>query len=237
VISQTMDGDVAVIRMDAGENCFRPQLLDALENALDALERDDAVRALVLTGSDKVFSYGLDLAWMAGATIADQDEVLRRVHELFARLLTSPLPVVAALNGHAFGGGAMLALACDERTMRADRGWICLPEVDFGLPFTVGMAALIRRRLAPQVAHAAMLGGRRFGGDEARELAIVEAAVPQEQVVASAVERARALAGASRQRPIVAAIKRGLYADVIAALAVSRLDRELLPEALQAPAA
>jgi len=100
------------------------------------------------------------------------------------------------------------------------------------------MAALIRRRLTPQVAHAAMLGGRRFGGEEAATLAIVEAAEPEQRVVAGALERARALAGAgNRQRAIVAAIKRELYGDVVAALAESRLARELLPEALQAPAA
>jgi len=56
------------------------------------------------------------------------------VHELFARLLTFGVPVVAALNGHAFGAGAMLALACDERTMRADRGWLCRRRSTSGCP-------------------------------------------------------------------------------------------------------
>jgi enoyl-CoA hydratase/carnithine racemase len=235
VIAQTLVGDVTLIRMDSGENCFTPRMLDALERALVEIEEDGGAGALVLTGTDRVFSYGLDLAWMAGARIAEQDELLRRVHDLFARLLTFPVATVAALNGHAFGGGAMLALACDQRVMRIDRGYFCLPEVDFGLPFTAGMATLIRRRLAPQVAYEAMATGRRYGGDEARAAAIVDATASEEMVVAAAVERAQALVG--KPRPIVRAIKRELYGEVLAALAASEIDRELLPEPLRAPAA
>ncbi|HZV72327.1 MAG TPA: enoyl-CoA hydratase/isomerase family protein [Conexibacter sp.] len=235
MISQTLHGDVAVVRMDAGQNCFRPSMLDALGDALDAIEQDDATRGVVLTGTGKVFSYGLDIAWMAEVSTAEQDEVVQRAHDLLARVLSFPLPTVAAINGHAFGAGAMLALACDERTMRADRGWFCLPEVDFGLPFTAGMATLIRRRLSPRVAHEAMVGGRRYGGVDAQAAGIVEAAVPEELVVASAVDRTRPFAG--KGRPIVQAIKRELYGEVLTALAISTLDRELLPEPLRAPAA
>ena len=64
-----------------------------------------------------------------------------RVHELLARLLEIGVPTVAAIQGHAFAAGAMLALAHDERVMRADRGWSCLPEVDINIPFTPGMSA------------------------------------------------------------------------------------------------
>jgi Delta3-Delta2-enoyl-CoA isomerase len=237
MIVQTTHGDVTVARMDAGENCFRPELVDALEALLDAVERDDGPGALVLTGSGKIFSYGLDLAWMASAPIADQDDVLRRLQAVFARLLSAPVPTAAALNGHAFGAGAMLALAADHRAMRAERGWFCLPEVDFGLPFTAGMAALIRSRLTPQVAFEAMATGRRWGGADAHSAGIVGDAVAgdADAVVTAAVERVAPLAG--RQRAIVRAIKRELHGATLAALDDARLDRTLLPEALRAPAA
>jgi enoyl-CoA hydratase/carnithine racemase len=229
-----MHGEVLVARMDAGENCLRPELLDELERLLELVERADGPGGLVLSGSGKVFSYGLDLVWMAGATAAAQDEVLRRVQAIFARLLSAPVPTTAAINGHAFGGGAMLALACDGRAMRSERGWFCLPEVDFGLPFTPGMSALIGARLAPQVALEAMTTGRRWGGADALAAGIVDLAVggEPEALLSAAVERTAAAAG--KPRALVQAIKRQLHRATLEALADAALDRALLPEQLRA---
>lgn len=237
MIAQTLQGEVLVARMEAGENCLRPELLSALEDVLDRVERDGGPGGLVLTGSGKVFSYGLDLAWLADATTPEQDDMLCRTQRLFARLLAAPVPTAAALNGHAFGGGAMLALACDARLMRAERGWFCLPEVDFGLPFTAGMTALIRSRLTPPVALEAMTTGRRWGGADAAAAGIVDDAVAGEPaaVVSAAVERVARSAG--KQRSLVRAIKRELHDATLAALADTSLDRALLPEQLRAPAA
>ena len=97
---------------------------------------------------------------------------------------------VAAIPGHAFAAGAMLALAHDHRMMRADRGFWCVQKVDLGMAFTPGMTALLRARLAPQVAHEAMLTGKRYGGEEAAALAIVDAAVAEDEVLPRAVELA-----------------------------------------------
>jgi enoyl-CoA hydratase/carnithine racemase len=105
------------------------------------------------------------------------------------------VPCVAALQGHAFAAGAMLALAHDQRVMRADRGFFCLPEVDIQIPFTAGMAGLIQARLTPQAAHDAMTTGRRYGGPDALAAGIVDALADEDAVLATAVERAAALAG------------------------------------------
>ncbi|HXN36637.1 MAG TPA: enoyl-CoA hydratase/isomerase family protein, partial [Solirubrobacteraceae bacterium] len=144
------------------------------------------------------------------------EEVLARVHTLLARVLVFPTATVAAINGHAFAAGAMLALACDARVMREDRGYMCLPEVDVGLAFTPGMTALLQARLTAATAHEAMLTGRRYGAAQALSAGMIEAAVPEEQVLEAALERAGALT--SKSRATVAAIKRGLYADAVAAL-------------------
>jgi enoyl-CoA hydratase/carnithine racemase len=209
-------GAVTVLRMVAGENRFNPETLGAIETALGELERSEEPGALVMTGEGKFFSNGLDLEWMGTAPPGGAEDVLRRVHALFARLLVFPAATVAAINGHAFAAGAMLALACDARVMREDRGYFCLPEADIGLPFTPGMTALLKARLSAASAHEAMLTARRYGAQDAIAAAIVDAAVPAEQVLEVAVARAAALVG--KPRTTIAAIKRGLYGEAVAAL-------------------
>ncbi|HEX5910188.1 MAG TPA: enoyl-CoA hydratase/isomerase family protein [Thermoleophilaceae bacterium] len=205
-------GPVSILRMDDGENRFNPDTLAALDEAFDELERADGPRAAVLTGTGKFFSNGLDLEWMSGAGQGEPEQVVAGTQALLAKVLLAPMPVLAAVNGHAFAAGAMLALACDERVMRADRGYFCLPEVDIGLPFTAGMAALITARLAPAAAHRLMVTGDRVGGGEAENLGIVGATAAEDAVLATTVERAGQLAG--KAGPTCAAIKAGLYAPV-----------------------
>jgi len=203
-------GEAAVIRMRAGENRFNPGNLDQLEAALEGIESAEGGPApLVLTGEGKFFSNGLDLEWMSHAPEGEPERVLDRVHGLLARLLAFPSFTVAAINGHAFAAGGMLALACDQRVMRADRGYFCLPEVDLGLPFSEGMSALIQAKLPVRSAHEAMLTGRRYGGGEAEGAGIVDEAAPDDQVLGRALARASALAG--RSPVAIAAIKSGMY--------------------------
>lgn len=216
MIERSREGDVTILRMNAGENRFHPDNLDSLESALDEVDGSGGPAAIVLTGSGKFFSNGLDLEWMGSAPAGEPQRNVARVHELLARLLGSPVAVIGALNGHAFAAGAMLALACDERVMRSDRGFFCLPEVDINIPFTPGMSALIRAKLPTRAAREAMLTGRRYGGVDALEAGIVDAAVAEDEVVARAVERAATLA--TKNRDVVAAIKAEMYGPALAAL-------------------
>ena len=209
---------VTLVRVDRGENRFHPELLAALEGVLDELSVHQGPGALVLTGAGKFFSNGLDLEYM-GAHPDEAEEILARVHALFGRVLALDLPTVAAVNGHAFAAGAMLALAFDLAVMREDRGYFCLPEADLGLPFTPGMNALIVARLSPPVAHRAMVTGHRFPGPEALAGGIVTELAAEDAVVDRAVELAAGLAG--KPRPGIAAIKRGIYADALEALTPS----------------
>jgi enoyl-CoA hydratase/carnithine racemase len=208
-------GPVVVVTMARGENRFHPEQLTALESVLEEIEGGDAPAALVLTGSGKFFSNGLDLEYM-GANPTEAEAVLARVHALFGRVLALDVPTVAAINGHAFAAGAMLALSCDAVVMREDRGYFCLPEADLGLPFTPGMNALITARLSPPVAHRAMVTGHRFTGTEALAAGIATELAGEDEVLGRAVALADELAGKPRHG--IGAIKRGMYADVIAAL-------------------
>ncbi len=165
--------------------------------------------------SGKYWSNGLDLEWMA--TQGERAPVfLVRVHGLLARLLEIGVPSVAALQGHAFAAGAMLAFAHDDRVMRSDRGFLCLPEVDIGLPFSAGMSALIAARLSPRAAHEAMTTGRRYGGIAALQAGLVEEAVSENEVLPAAIARASALVG--KNPDTLKAIKHQLYEDALAVL-------------------
>ncbi|MDS0137911.1 MULTISPECIES: enoyl-CoA hydratase/isomerase family protein [unclassified Amycolatopsis] len=201
---------VSVLDLGAGENRFSPDWLQRVHSFLDGVEGP-----LVTTGSGKFYSNGLDLEWLT-ANGDRASEYVAEVQELFARVLTLPVPTVAAINGHAFGAGAMLAMAHDFRVMRSDRGYFCFPEADINIPFTPGMAALIQGKLTPSAAIASMTTGRRFGGPAAAEIGLVDEVAAEGDVLKVAQERVEELAG--KDRGTLGAIKATMFAPAVAAL-------------------
>ena len=214
-LEQTRDGDVVIVSWNDGENRYRGDSVAEWHEVLDEVEATDGPLALVVTGTGKFFSNGLDLDWMS-AHPDESGDMLRGVHRLLGRMLVMNLYTVGAINGHAFAGGAMLTCGFDERIMREDRGYWCLPEVDLGLPFTPGMNELIRSRLPIAAAHEAMVTGRRYGGADAGAAGIVQHAVPEDGVLATAIDAAAQLA--PKASPVMATIRTTLYAEVLAAL-------------------
>lgn len=207
------DDDVYVLDLGDGENRFHPDWLAAVNTALDEVE--NAPAPLVTTASSKIYSNGLDLDWL-GQHGDQLQSYVAEVQALLARVLEFPTPTVAAIPGHTFAAGAMLALAHDFRVMRADRGFFCLPEVDINIPFTPGMAALIQSKLVPATAHEAMTTGRRYGGTDAAAAGLVDEAVPEAEVLPAALNRARPLA--SKNPQTLKAIKAQMYVGPLAAL-------------------
>ncbi|QWF81519.1 enoyl-CoA hydratase-related protein [Amycolatopsis sp. CA-230715] len=203
--------DVHVLDFGDGENRFSPSWLDEVSDALDKVVAAPA--PLVTVGGGKFYSNGLDVEWMT-ANGSSVGGYVRDVQALLARVLTLPVPTVAAVNGHAFGAGAMLALAHDFRVSRAKRGYFCLPEVDIRLPFTPGMAALVQAKLTPAAAISTMTTGRRLGGEEAAALAVVDEAT--EDFLPRARARAAELAG--KDPGTLGAIKTTMFGAAAAAL-------------------
>ena len=209
------DGDVFVLNLGDTENRFTLTAIEELNAALDEVANTEGPRALITVAEGNIWSNGLDLDWL----LANPDHsrtYVTDVQEIFVKFLTLPLPTVAAISGHAFAAGMMMALSHDYRIMRADRGYLCLPEVDLQIPFTWGMSSLIHARLAPQVAHDAMVMGRRYGGDEAKALNIVDDAVAEDMVLSTARELIAPLA--SKASPSMGTIKKRLYAETISQL-------------------
>jgi enoyl-CoA hydratase/carnithine racemase len=177
LIDLERDGAVFVLRMRAGENRVNRAFLEQMNRALDEVGSSRGDAALVTTGEGKFYSNGLDLAGFADAGADEARHVLGGLNDLLARLLAFPVATIAALNGHAFAAGAMLALAHDFRVMRSDRGYFCLPEIDLatGQPLTAGMYALIEARLSRSAFHEALVTGRRYAAREAVERQMVKA--------------------------------------------------------------
>jgi enoyl-CoA hydratase/carnithine racemase len=213
------DGDVYLLDLGDDENRFTASWVASARELLDEVAATPSPVALVTVARGKFWSNGLDLDWLLGHP-DEAGAYLAQVQGLLSRLLTLPMATVAAIQGHCFAAGAMLALAHDWRTMRADRGFLCLPEVDLGIPFTIGMDALIRSKLTSAAALEAMTTGRRYGGGDAAAAGIVTVAVGEDDVVAGALDIARPLAG--KAGAALGTIKQRMFADVAGHLAESR---------------
>jgi enoyl-CoA hydratase/carnithine racemase len=202
------------LTMRDGENRFTLPSLRALQDRLDEIvaQAGDGPAALIVTAEGKYWSNGIDLEALGGSAPEEQAAFLPALHAVLGRLASFPLPTVAALSGHCFAGGAILALAFDYRVMRTGRGWFCLPEVDIGIPFTEPMLALLRAKLRPETLRDAVLSGRRYAADAALAAGIVDATCELEQLGARAAELVGPLA--DKPRDTFARFKRDLYGDL-----------------------
>ncbi len=141
------------------------------------------------------------------------------MHRLLVRVLTFPAVTVAAVNGHAFAAGAMLATAHDFMIMRSDRGYWCLPEVDLGLPLTPTMYAVVASRLPRFTLHEAVTTGKRYGAEAAVSAQIASGSASEHEVLPQAMALATELA--AKDHVVVARHKQLMYESVIGASGAS----------------
>ena len=174
---QTTSG-IAVLPMRAGKaNAIGSAFLDRLSAQLDAVESSRA-SALVLTGEGTAFSAGLDLPELAGLDRSGLERFIRRFSEVMLRVFTLPVPVVAAINGHAIAGGCVLALQADVRLAAAGDYRIGLNEVQIGLGLPAVVLETLRCQVSPASLSPVALEGRLLAPEEALGFGLVEAVVP-----------------------------------------------------------
>ena len=207
------NGDrVSVLTMTSGENKVSPETLDAWDKALDVVEGRGIAQSLIITGEDHYWSTGLDLGVVEAMSPLDQETFMIRLDRLLSRLLTAPFVTIAALNGHAYAAGALLALACDYRVMRNDRGFFCLPSVDIGIPFSEGMTALITAKLPQPTAHDLVISCRRIGAQEAARMGVINRAEDPMNVLP--VSHQLGDAYGDKDPGTLGTVKHRMYADV-----------------------
>lgn len=209
MIELRRDGDVFILHMDNGENRFNADSVQAIHAALDEVDAADGPKALLTTGEAKFYSNGLDLDWLNLPVAAEHPNFLEGVHGILGRILFNEAPTAAAINGHAFAGGAMMAAVHDFRVMREDRGYFCIPEVDLGLPLSTGMSAALQARIPAAALHQAVVTGKRWGAAELLANNMVEATAAEDEVVTAALEWAQAQA--HHAGDTLSIMKKGLY--------------------------
>ncbi|BHH83167.1 enoyl-CoA hydratase/isomerase family protein [Desulforhopalus sp. 52FAK] len=210
--------DTAVITMCNEANRQNLIFANEMNLCLDQIEEDNSIFSIVVTSSDeKNFSQGVDVDWLNKAFISqDFDSIKSFMYEMnkvFKRLLLMPLPVIAAINGHAFGNGAILACACDFRFMRNDKGFFCFPEVDVNIPFLPGMIAFVKKAIPEYLFNDMLLTGRRLNAEELElNHVIIKASKDQDELLDQAMTFASTF---KKQRPIFGELKKRKHKGII----------------------
>ncbi|MBU3021678.1 enoyl-CoA hydratase/isomerase family protein [Aestuariibacter sp. A3R04] len=218
VIELSAQGQVAVLTMCNGENRHNPVFASQMLARLADVQANEEFKALIITSDDeKNWSQGIDVEWLMPAMQQHNfDEIkafMYDMDEVFKTLLLFPIPVIAAINGHAFGNGAILSCACDFRFMRSDRGFFCFPEVDLSIPFLPGMIAFVRKAIPQYRLNEMKLTGRRVSGAELAADHVVEGAYEGNEAL-----QAKALAfaaGFDKKRAIFAEHKKRMHREII----------------------
>ncbi len=209
-VAYTVDDGVAVLSLDdPPANAYTHAMMKQLDEAILSARFDDTVHVILLTGrGQKFFSAGANLNSLKAMTPRFKYNFCLHANETLNRLEQTPKLTIAALNGHAVGGGLEVALACDLRWARKDGGMMGLPEVNLGvLPGTGGTQRLVRA-VGKSRAIEIMVSGRLFSFDEGKELGLVNEVIASDDFAKTCLERAHAFVPPAKASLAVGHIKR-----------------------------
>ena len=197
ILTET-DGAVGVITLNRPDalNAFNAQLMDELTNAISAMEADDAVGCMVITGSEKAFAAGADIKEMASKDYIDvfKEDFITANWEAASK---ARKPIIAAVSGYALGGGCELALMCDF-ILAADNAKFGQPEISIGAMPGAGGTQRLARFIGKSKAMEMCLTGRMMDAEEAERCGLVSRIVPKGELRDEAIRVAKQIAGFSR---------------------------------------
>ncbi|XP_067672057.1 uncharacterized protein [Haliotis asinina] len=208
--------NIAIIHMKGEHNRFNAEFIDAYCGALDKIESNPSCRALITTGKGRFFSNGIDLEYMMSLEGSEISKWMTRLQGFLYRVMTFPMPTVAAINGHAFAGGGFLAMSHDFRVMRKGHGWISWNEIFLKIRFTEFLMEIIRCKIPKGSAQlqAAVLGTK-FTAEEAARYGIIDLAAAPETLMQDAVTLAKKTLGRQPyDRTTLAQFKADLYSSL-----------------------
>ena len=210
-------GPVAILTIDRPEalNALNSQVLCDLDEAITKVEQSGDVRAVILTGAGRSFVAGADIGEMKGFSAIDGKKFGVHGGGIFLRLENLAVPVIAAVNGFALGGGCELSMACDIR-LASEKAKFGQPEVGLGITPGFGGTQRLARIVGVSNAMELILTAKTIRADEAKELGLVSHVYPAEELMDKALELANAIAANAQVavRQSKAAIRRGLQTDM-----------------------
>jgi enoyl-CoA hydratase/carnithine racemase len=207
----TKDGNVYVLTLHEGESRINPEFAAAFHAALDTVEQAErGPTALILTSTGKFLSNGLDQQWML-ANVSNACACLEALSRLMARLITFGVPVVAAINGHCFAGGCLLAQSCDYRVMRTGAGFLCMNELELRSELPPAFATFLAAKMGNSNFAQTMLEAKRWTAETAFEAGLVDAAVPPEDLMSTALNLAESHAKRGRNKDVYAKLKNQIW--------------------------
>ena len=226
---ETVDAGVVVVTLDRPPvNALETEFGRELTRVLARAARE--ARAIVLTGAGRAFSAGVDTKAAATLDRAGQRAGVEGINRLVTLLFGLELPVVAAVNGHALGGGLVLPLACDVVIATRAECKLGLTEVVAGVPFPAAPLEVCRYRLSAPVYNDLCLTGRVFGPAEALELGVVDELAEAGRLVPRACEVAATLAGYPAYARVKDQVRAAARAEMAAAVAADPLLERWLAE-------
>ena len=222
-IKYEVEGAVATITIDRQKalNALNSQVLDELSETLDAVDLN-VVRAIILTGAgEKSFVAGADIGEMSTLTKAEGEAFGKKGNDVFRRLETFPVPVIAAVNGFALGGGCEIAMSCDIRIC-SENAVFGQPEVGLGITPGFGGTQRLARIISVGKAKEMIYSARNIKADEAYRIGLVNNVYPLEELIAAAKKLASIIAANApiAVRNCKKAINDGLQVDMDAAIVV-----------------
>ncbi|MCP4582900.1 MAG: enoyl-CoA hydratase/isomerase family protein [candidate division Zixibacteria bacterium] len=176
-------------------NAFNEDMVEQIHSNLEKLENDEKVKAVILTGRGKFFSFGFDIPEFLSYSKDSFIGYLTKFANLYTYLFIYPKPTVVALNGHAIAGGAMLSLACDHRIMVGGKAKISLNEITFGASVFAGCVEMLKLATGFNNAQKILYSGAMFTAEEARQLGFIDQVSSDTQLLDDAGKIALGLAG------------------------------------------
>lgn len=222
-ITYEQEGQVGIVTINRPKalNALNSQVLEEIEATFKAIDLD-AVRAVILTGAgEKSFVAGADIGEMSTLTKAEGEAFGKKGNDVFRMIETFPIPVIAAVNGFALGGGCEISMSCDIRIC-SENAVFGQPEVGLGITPGFGGTQRLARLVGPGMAKQMIYTARNIKADEAFRIGLVNAVYPQEELMAAAKKMAT---GIAKNAPIAVrackkAINDGLEADMDDAIVI-----------------
>ena len=195
-INITYEGAIVTVRLNRGKvNALNESFIEQIRECFEDLEKNPEVKAVVLTGRGKFFSFGFDIPELYRYSKDEFKRFVTKFTDLYTYLFMYPKPIIAALNGHAIAGGCMLATACDYRLMVSGKAKISLNEVTFGSTVFAGSVAILKFLVGGRNAERIVGTGDMYDAQAAKDMNLVDFISTEESIDKDALAVAKGFAG------------------------------------------